>query len=200
MRLKYYMNTILIFFCLPAISFSASIHKSFTTSEMKSLPLPIQIKLRFYLGEKSPELRKKVDRYMRIYGPGYNSLHHFGMGLIYLNRFMNPRSKYYQDTFFLGHAINEFNFELSRFDPSKYNRGKSKFIDTFYPAMTYKRGEAYFYKKNITKAMMDFYTVIKMKPSFFLPYSMLSQCYLLLDQPQKARKILEHGKKVRNKK
>ncbi len=185
---------ILILLWPPTVSHSISINRDFTKEEIQSLPLPIQTKLLFYLGDRRPETQQTVDKYMKIYGAGYNGLHHYGMGLIYLNRYLMRPTEGESD-FFLKRAIDEFSFNLSKVDLNNLKSHNAKFLTDFFPAMFYKRGTAYFYKNETTKAMFDFYAAIKIKPSYYPAYQMLSNCYMVLGNPKKAKEILDLGKK-----
>jgi len=181
--------------CVPEIG-AWDDYKVFTEVEIRSLPFLIEAKLRFHLGDKRREIREVVDENIRKYGWGYNTLHHYGKGLIYLNRVKLGIMREKKD-FLLKIAINEFSFSL---DPEKIKTFSKEFIKVFLPAMYYKRGETLLLQGEAVKAIADFESSIKIEPSNYVAYVMLSECYKRLGRLTEAEKILQLGQeRSRNK-
>ena len=113
----------------------AADNKPFSEAELRSLPPLIEVKLRHYLGERPPQVVKVVDENIRKYGWGFNGLHHYGMGLIYLKRVANGDAN---RNFLLESAYNEFTFSLKPHAVKTYTK---LFCSTFLPENVYKRAE-----------------------------------------------------------
>ena len=187
-------NIIVIFswsFFLPN-AYAGGNYKEYTEYELRSLPPLVQLKLRFYLGDKTPEKKRVVDKYIKKFGRGYNSLHHYGMGLIYLQRVYRGGIDNSMRKFLLKLSVSEFTFVIA---PHKMKKWGTKRFNSYFAYKIYsKRGEAFLLQNEIGKAAIDFQHSIKIKPSYFYAYLMLSECYKRLGDNENAKKILELGR------
>ena len=166
--------------------------KPFTEYELRSLPPLIQIKLRSHLGDKRPQIKRAVDKYIKEFGWGYNGLHHYGKGLIYLQRVYSGEKDNYIRKLLLKYAVDEFTFIIAPHKMKKW--GNERFNSYFAYEIYSKRGEALLLQNEIGKAAIDFQHAIKIKPSYFHAYLMLSECYMRLGDNENAKKILELGR------
>lgn len=163
----------------------------FTDQELKELPDIIELRTRYYLFERTDKYKKMMAPYLEKYGFGYGTIHHYGVGQIYLNRVnSNVLLKPQRKNYLINRAISEFGFVL---DPAKLPRYNKRFNQTFLPIVYSKRGEAYLMLNNSSKALDDLRRAIKYKPSYYYAYVLMSQCYRSVGDVQNAEKILELG-------
>ena len=163
----------------------------FTESELHSLPDLIQLKLRYHLGgNKDKQMLKLIRHYTQIYGAGYFTVHHFGKGLIYLNRAQFNATNTTYKARMLKYAIEELGYAL---DPNKLVKwGNNKAFETTFVYLMYsKRGEAYMQQGNLAAAASDFMHSINIMPSYANAYVSLSQCYRRIGDTRKADEILK---------
>jgi len=152
--------------------------------ELSLLPRYLEVKVRSFLGLKTPDVVRDAKKYGKKLGPAYGPLHHYGLGLIYLSRVHTRGMNYPNYKFDLDSALKEFNFVI------KYSIKDSFILYKVY----YNRGEVYMLQNKIAKAVQNFWKSIKLKPDYFNSYLMLSECYKRLDNNEKAEKILEIGR------
>lgn len=177
---------------------SNAVSESFTEAELAALPFSIEIRTRYYLWDrKNPIIQKKMKPYIDKYGFGYRTIHHLGVGMMYLNRIKsNFLMKTPRKNFLIKSAISEFSFIL---DPVKRTQYNYKFIRTYLPSVFFKRGEAYYMMNQPGEALKDLYQVVKLKPAYYPAYVLMSQCYRAVGDVTNAKKILMVGEKKRKK-
>ena len=94
--------------------------------------------------------------------------------------------------FLLKLAVSECTFILA---PHKMKKWGTKRFNSYFAYEIYsKRGEALLLQNEIGKAVIDFQYAIKIKPSYFHAYLMLSECYMRLGDNENAKKVLELGR------
>lgn len=169
----------------------------FTEQDFSKLPDMIEVRTRYYLFERTQKLEKIMAPYKKKYGYGYGTIHHYGVGQIYLNRvnfdlLMNPQKR----THLIKSAINEFGFVLN---PNKYPKYSKLFKRKFLPVVLSKRAEAYMLLNDIPNAIRDLHAAIKITPSYYNAYLMLSKCYQSIGNTETAAKVLEIGKQHKRK-
>ncbi len=139
MKFKILMN-IFIIAILCSIASAAEIGRKsqaiggggvFTDSELSALPDIIELRTRYYLFERTKTLEKLMAPYKKKFGYGYGTIHHYGVGQIYLNRILFDNSlSATKKAFFLKNAIAEFGFVLN---PEKYPKYSELFKKSFLP-------------------------------------------------------------------
>ena len=196
------MRFLLVFAFLLILSFCfnlqpsfAEVSEGFTEYEVQSLPDLIELKLRAHFdyaqGIKNSKYEALAQKYIDKYGWGYQTLHHYGKGLIYLDRYYKNQKHPSGKEIWLKWAIGEFSFTL---EPGKVKSYTRVFILTFLPSIYYKRGEAYLLSNNFSMAINDFSSVIKIRPTYYKAYLSLSECYRRIGDNENAEKILLLGK------
>ncbi len=193
--------TLLLSFYVSLPASFAEVTTEFTEPEIQSLPDLIELKLRAHLDlhqkVKNSKSRALAQKYIDKYGWGYNTLHHFGKGLIYLNRYKKIQNNPHEKAVYLKYAIGELSFSIK---PRKVKTYSKLFIFTFLPSIYFKRGEAYLFNNDVPEAINDFLSVIKIKPTFYQAYLKLSECYRRLGDNENAEKILLLGEQHARKK
>ncbi len=170
----------------------------FTEQELSSLPDIVEVRTRYYLYERTEELKQKFAPYIKRYGFGYITIHHYGVGQIFLNRVnLDTMMDSQRKAFLLKSAISEFGFVL---DPRKDDKYSELFKKTFFPLVLSKRAEAYILSNEISKAIADLYMAIKIKPSYSIAYFMLSKCYQSIGDNENAAKMLQLGNRYKKRK
>jgi tetratricopeptide (TPR) repeat protein len=138
--------------------------------------------VREHLGNRHPAIANANKMYLKKFGEGYRAAHHYGFGLICLNRVYRGESKNN-----LNWAVGEFDFVINWV--KKLNTSLPFLYEVWY-----KKGEALVLKDEIAKAIQSFSQSIKLKPDYFPSYAMLSACYQRLGHYEKAKEILEIGR------
>jgi tetratricopeptide (TPR) repeat protein len=178
--------------CICAFLYSQDVkdYNVFTEAEIRSLPYPIQIKLRYHLGgSQDPELGKIIDKYIKVYGVGFNTLHHYGKGLIYLQRYRKGAyTSEINRTFILGVTVNELSFIL---DPKNHFESQPNFRSVYLYKIYCARGDTYFALGKLPQAANDYISSIKIESSYSPAYLGLSECYRKLGNLAEADKILQ---------
>jgi tetratricopeptide (TPR) repeat protein len=191
--------------CLFALTFLSQIpmfliaqdyknYETYTESELRSLPKLVELKLRCHLTQYLPqgctddsEMHRVVVEYIKKYGYGFNGLHHYGKGLIYMQRVKRlPMDPDFRDSL-IKLSIGEFSFILK--EPG-YLSNREFQLD-FGCHIFYARGDAYLTMGNFAQAARDFISAIKLHPSFPDAYLGLSECYKRLGNEEKAKEVLE---------
>jgi tetratricopeptide (TPR) repeat protein len=180
-------NLIRLFFCLllyPSLGMTkCEYFNSVTDDEIKLLPHYLEVKVRSFCNDKPEDVVRDYKKYSDKLGfPVYSPLHHYGLGLIYMNR-VKTMGNYPKRSFDIGSAIGEFGFVIKHSPPYSF----------ILYEVYYKRGEAYLYNKQLSAAMRDFYKSAELKPDFLDAYVMLSECYTKNGDPKKAEEVLKLG-------
>jgi tetratricopeptide (TPR) repeat protein len=168
------------FVALPAQAY----YNAVTEYEIALLPDYLQVKVKSFLGMKTPDVINRTQKYSERLGrAAYSPLHHYGLGLIYLMR-VQTRLDYPNRSFDLNSATKEFSFVIQ-------HSPKDSFI--LYEVY-YKRGESYVLKGETINAMKDLNQAISLKPDFINAYVMLSECYRRIGDLDNAQAVLETGR------
>lgn len=180
----FYVIVILLCFLFTSTGYAYYNHPN--EYELSLLPRYLEVKVRSFLGMKTPDVIRDIKKYSKKLGgfANYSSLHHYGLGLIYLKRVQTRRIDYPKREFDLSSAISEFGFVF------KHSHRDSPVLYEVY----YKNGEALMLQNEINKAIHSFWKSIELKSNYFNSYLMLSECYKRLGNNEKAEKILEIGR------
>lgn len=163
----------------------------FTEQDLSMLPDIIEVRTRYYLFERTKELEKIMAPYKKKYGYGYGTIHHYGVGQIYLNKLiLDPTLTSYKKNYYINRAISEFGFVL---DPKKIPKYSELFKKTFLPTVLSKRAEAHMLLNQISNAINDLQMALKINPSYHNAYIKLSKCYMVLGDKDSAKEILKLG-------
>lgn len=158
-------------------------YNSVTDYEIRLLPHYLQVKVRFFFGERPDDVVKEFGLYAKKLGQSvYDPLHHYGFGLIYMHR-AKAQINYPRRTFDIESAIREFNFVITYSPPDSFI-----LYEVFY-----NRGEAFLFSNQISNAMKDFHKSTTLKPDFLDAYVMLSGCYRKSGDINKAEEVLKLG-------
>lgn len=176
---------IVILLCFLFVSNGYTYYTGPKEYEISFLPHYLQVRLRAFLGDKSPAVRRAVKKYRTILGPGYNSLHHYGLGLICMKRVYIGNISSSKRKFNIDSAVKEFDFVIKH--------SSNERLAVMYEVW-HKRGEALMLLNEIGEAVKSLRQSIKLNPDYFPSYLMLSDCYKRLGNNEKAEKILEIGR------
>jgi|WetSurMetagenome_2_1015567.scaffolds.fasta_scaffold619552_1 tetratricopeptide (TPR) repeat protein len=154
-----------------------------TEDEVKLLPHYLEVKVRSFCHDKTEDVVREYKQYSDKLGfPVYSPLHHYGLGLIYMQR-VKSRTNYPKRGFDLRAAIGEFGFVIQHSPPSSF---------VLYEVY-YKRGEAFLLNDDLENAMKDFNKSAALKPEFLNAYVMLSECYRRVGDEKRAEEVIKLG-------
>ena len=172
------------------------IHPRNDKYEQAKLPEYLQLRIKAMTmnpGHEEVKKNPKFIKWKKIMGPGYSYIHHFGFGLIQMNRLRlyGSRMSDSDKKAALNGAVAQFDVVINIM--KKHGRDP-KSLPVFYQIYV-KKGEALLTLGENAKAMRAFTNAIKLKPDFYYSYLKLSECYVKIGDNENAKKILEIGKK-----
>ena len=126
----------------------------------------------------------QLDYWYSTLGPGFHSMHHYCFGLMKINRAMRiARTPQQWKTFYLGSAIDEFDFVLQSVS--------SDFL--LLPEILTKKGENLILLGQGPRGMVELERAIDVKADYWPPYAALADYYKGIGNFGKARAVLERG-------
>jgi tetratricopeptide (TPR) repeat protein len=131
-------------------------------------------------GGSDPEQKR---RWQGVLGPTFITLHHYCWGLMKTNRAVLLARDAQTRTFYLGDAINEFDYVIERAPPD--------FV--LLPEILTKKGENLVRLGRGPTGIVQFENAITLKPDYWPPYAQMSDYYKELGDLGKAREALERG-------
>ena len=128
----------------------------------------------------------EIRRWMAMMGPAFNDMHHYCWGLMKSNRALYlARDKQTRD-FYLGQAVQEFDYVLQR-APANF---------ALRPEILTKKGEHLLKLGNAPAAVAALEEAAELKPDYWPPYAALSDHFKSAGALPRAKEWLDRGLKA----
>lgn len=124
-----------------------------------------------------------IEHWKAVLGATYEAMHHYCWGLMKTNRGMLLARSRQAREFYLGDAIQEFNYVIQR--------APDEFI--LLPEILTRKGENLIRLGRGPLGVVELERASALKPDYWPPYTHLSDYYVSLGEPGKARETLERG-------
>ena len=125
----------------------------------------------------------EIERLTREMGPSFNNMHHYCWGLMKTNRAIFLARTQQDRRFYLGSAINEFDYVIQRAPPD--------FV--LLPEILTRKGENLIRLDRGPEGMSELRRAIQIKADYWPTYAAMSDYYKENGEPAKAREWLEKG-------
>jgi len=165
-----------ICFVAPA---AANLDKPPTAAEKKAWPKVCQDRWEYGDNRKSPVVAKWRD----ILGEDYVHLHHYCLGLNYVNRANRSWNNKQNKSYFLRKAVGNLEYMVTH--------TKQSFV--LRPDVYVQLGKVYVQQGKIGDAIAQFQNAIRLKKDYSKAYIALSDLYKNNNNPSEALKVIEEG-------
>lgn len=167
-------------YIIPHIA-AANLDKPPTPAEIKSWPQFCQDRWKYGDNRKS----SVVEKWRSVLGDDYEHLHHYCLGLNYVNRANRSWNNKKNMTYFLSKAERNMNYMISH--------TKASFV--IRPDIHIELGKVYVRQKKIGDAVAQFQNAIRLRKDYSKGYVALSDLYKNNNNRSEALKVIEEGLK-----